>query len=118
MEGKNIVGIALVIIMGIVIFGIVSIINATLDNIDQKCNTCGDDCKIAACSNNSSSTGKMFTYVLIGIYIVSAAGILYFSFKKSDEAPKIANDYTAEGAASSQGEQGPVQGGEDEFAYG
>lgn len=118
MEGKNIIGIALVILMGIVIFGIVGLINGTLNNIDQKCKTCGEDCKIAACSNNSSSTGRMFIYVLIGIYVVSAIGILYFSFKKSDEAPKVANNYTAEGAASTEGRQGPAQGGEDEFAYG
>ncbi|RLG13798.1 MAG: hypothetical protein DRN71_04210 [Candidatus Nanohalarchaeota archaeon] len=85
MNGKAIIGIMLVVIMGVVIFGIVSIINVTLDNLDEQCKKCGDDCKSKACTNDSSSTGKMFSYALIGIYLFSSAGILYFSFKKEEE---------------------------------
>jgi len=91
MEGKAIMGVMLVVIMGIVIFGIVSMINSTLDKLDERCEECGDECEIKACTSNSSSTGRIFSYVLIGIYLLSSAGILYFSFKKGEEQePKIA----------------------------
>ena len=105
MEGKSVIGIALVIIMGVVIFGIVSLINATLDNLDDQCKKCTDNCKNKSCTDGSSSTGRMFSYVLIGIYLISAVGILYFSFKKEEEEPKI----TADPGALSE---------TDEYAYG
>jgi len=87
MDGKAIMGIMVVVIMGIVVFGIVSVINSTLDNLDEQCKECGDECTMKACTNDSSSTGKLFSYVLIGIYLLASAGILYFSFKK-EEAPE------------------------------
>ncbi len=97
-------GIALVIIMGVVIFTIVSLINATLDNLDDQCKKCGDNCENKSCTDDSSSTGRMFSYVLIGIYLISSAGILYFSFKKEEDTP-----ITAEPGALSE---------TDEYAYG
>lgn len=97
-------GIALVIIMGIVIFAIVSVINSTIDNLDDRCKTCADDCKIKACADDSSSTGRVFSYGLIGVYLISAAGILYFSFKKEEE-PKLAKEPAS-----------PAES--DEYAYG
>ncbi len=105
MKGKSIMGIALVVIMGIVMFGIVSIMNTTLDNLDDRCKECGSDCKIKACADDSSSTGRMFSYGLIGIYLIASAGILYFSFKKEEEETPI----TAKPDALSE---------TDEYAYG
>ncbi len=106
MNGKAIMGIMLVVIMGVVIFGIVSMINSTLDKLDERCEKCGDECTMKACTNDSSSTGRMFSYVLIGIYLLASAGILYFSFKKEEEPePKIAAE--------------PSQlSNNDEYAYG
>ncbi len=105
MDGKAIIGILVVIIMGAVIFGMVSLINSTLDNLDEQCKMCGDDCKNRSCTNDTSSTGRMFSYILIGFYVLCSVGILYFSFKKEQEEPKI----------TAEPESLPEQ---DEYAYG
>ena len=106
MDGKAIMGVGLVVVMGLVVFGIVSMINVTLDKLDEQCRECGDECTMKACSNDSSSTGRLFSYVLIGIYLLASAGILYFSFKKEDAPePKI----SAEPSQLSNN---------DEYAYG
>ncbi len=107
MKGKAIMGIALVVMMGVVIFGVVSVINATLDKLDERCEKCGDECESKACINNSSSTGRIFSYVLIGIYLLCSSGILYFSFKKEDEEDDF--KITAESSKSPE---------TDEYAYG
>ena len=99
-------GIAGVILMGIVVFGIVSLINATLDSLDSTCKTCGDDCKIASCTNDSSSTGRMISMGLTGIYVLSAIGILFFSFRKDEDEEET------------QAPETPTQQQGNEFAYG
>lgn len=108
MEAKGIIGIAGVILMGIVVFGIVSLINATLDGLDSKCKTCGEDCKIRSCTDNSSSTGRMISTGLTGIYVLAAIGILFFSFRK-DEDEDEEDKPVAENPTQQQG---------NEFAYG
>lgn len=85
MEGKSVMGIAAVILMGIVVFGIVSLINGTLDSLDSKCKTCGVDCKLKSCADNSLSTGRMISMVLTAVYVASALGILFFSFRKDED---------------------------------
>ncbi len=102
MEGKSVIGIAAVILMGIVVFGIVSLINATLDGLDSKCKTCGDDCKIKSCTDDSSATGKMISMGLSGIYVLAAIGVLFFSFRKDEdedeeETPAPANPAQQQG---------------------
>ena len=85
MEAKGVMGIAGVILMGIVVFGIVTMINATLDNLDSQCKTCGQDCKLKSCADDSSSTGRMISMGLTGMYVLSAIGILFFSFRKDED---------------------------------
>lgn len=110
MQGKTIVGIAVVVIMGSVIYGIVSVINGTLDDLDSKCKTCGEDCKIKSCTNDSSSAGRMISYGLMGIYLLSAAGILYFSFQNEADEDEDEEETKAP-------ENPPQQQG-NEFEYG
>ena len=106
MEGKNIIGIAAIILMGIVVFAIVSLINATLDGLDSKCKACGDDCKIKSCADDSSSTGRMISMGLTGMYVLSAIGILFFSFRKDEDEEETPVP------------ESPTQQQGNEFAYG